>query len=250
MDYYRHLRPEIEPLLPCSAARVLDVGAGTGATLRWIKEAFPKSQVTGVEPAAEAAEALGLCADAAFTDTIEDALPRLGTFDLILLLDVLEHLRDPELVLRQLVARLEPGGCILVSLPNVAHLSVSLPLLLRGRFEYQDSGILDRTHLHFFVESTAINLMNRVGLTVMDGVATGLEGPKSRLLAALSLGTLRSHLTKQYVMRAQPMNGLAQGQVRWRRVNTRAAQGIMRRQYAEAAQGLEPAADNAASAGA
>ena len=60
--------------------------------------------------------------------------------------DVIEHLSDPLRIMRELNRHLAPGAVVIVSVPNVAHLSVRLSLLF-GRFEYQDRGILDRTHL-------------------------------------------------------------------------------------------------------
>ena len=71
-------------------------------------------------------------------------------FDYILLLDILEHLADPQSFLSELRSMLAPGGQILISVPNVAHWSVRLPLFFCGRFEYRALGILDRTHLQFF----------------------------------------------------------------------------------------------------
>ena len=62
---------------------------------------------------------------------------------------------------------------MIVSVPNVAHLSVSIPLLFRREFAYQDAGILDRTHLRFFVEDTAVKLLNDFKLVVERGLASG-----------------------------------------------------------------------------
>src|SRR6266705_373362 len=70
-------------------------------------------------------------------------------FDVILAGDFLEHLQDPVQLLQQLRSFLEPSGYLLTSIPNVSHGSVRLGLL-HGKFEYRDTGILDRTHLRFF----------------------------------------------------------------------------------------------------
>lgn len=70
-------------------------------------------------------------------------------FNLILLLDVLEHMADPFTYLRGLGEFLLPGASILISVPNIAHWSVRFPLLF-GYFEYFDRGLLDKTHLQFF----------------------------------------------------------------------------------------------------
>ena len=81
-------------------------------------------------------------------------------FTRIVMLDVLEHLADPERVLREAAEVLEPRGRIVVSLPNVANLSVRIGLLF-GRFRYGDRGILDRGHLRFYTRRTARELVER-----------------------------------------------------------------------------------------
>jgi 2-polyprenyl-3-methyl-5-hydroxy-6-metoxy-1,4-benzoquinol methylase len=88
-----------------------------------------------------------------------------GSFDVILAADVLEHLTDPARSLAMLKNYVRPGGCIIISLPNVAHLSVRMPLLF-GRFSYRESGILDQTHLHLYTFRTAVELAMSCGLRV------------------------------------------------------------------------------------
>ena len=77
---------------------------------------------------------------------------------------------------------------------------MSIPLLFKRRFRYEDAGILDRTHLKFFVEDTAIQLLNDANFLVTAGVVSGFQGRKSRLFDRFSFGWLRHHLTVQYIM--------------------------------------------------
>jgi SAM-dependent methyltransferase len=79
--------------------------------------------------------------------------------------DVLEHLRDPQRVLRLLERYLAPGGRLVVSLPNVANASVRVPLLF-GRFNYADKGILDSTHVRLYTFETARALVESCGFSV------------------------------------------------------------------------------------
>lgn len=217
MSYYHHVRREIQPLLPRSASRILDVGAGSGGTLSWLKTIYPNAETTGVELNHEMKRELQRNADVAIVGNIDDCLPRLATFDLILLLDVLEHVPDSARTLRRIRECLRTGGRIIVSVPNIAHLSVTVPLLVKRRFTYQDAGILDRTHLRFFVEDTAIKLLNDANLVVTMGLIGGLEGPKSRLLDNLSFGLLRHHLARQYIMVGEPKESDAvQQRVHWK----------------------------------
>ncbi len=155
-------------------------------------------------------------ADVAVIGRIEKSIDQLKSYDLILLLDVLEHLDDSLGALDALCALLNVGGTVIVSLPNVAHISVSLPLLMLRKFEYRDAGILDRTHKRFFTERSAVQLINDAKLTVVSGIVSGLEGPKAKVLDAISFGMLRHHLTKQYIMCARKnADGARQHSIRW-----------------------------------
>jgi 2-polyprenyl-3-methyl-5-hydroxy-6-metoxy-1,4-benzoquinol methylase len=217
MDYYHFVRREIAPLLPENPTRILEVGAGGGATLNWLKTLNPKAETTAVELNPALLDELKTNADVVIIGPIDDNIAQLKTYDLILLLDVLEHLPDSTATLRRLSKLLKTGGHIIVSLPNVAHLSVSVPLLLQRRFSYQDAGILDRTHLRFFVEDTAIKLLNDANFSVTAGLISGIQGPKAKLLDLVSFGRLRHHLAKQYIMLGQLNDHrISQGKVRWR----------------------------------
>lgn len=88
-------------------------------------------------------------------------------FDKVLILDVLEHLNQPERVLRDVIPLLRPsGGSVIVSVPNIANISVRLSLLF-GRFEYADRGIMDRTHVRFYTRKTARELLESNGYRVV-----------------------------------------------------------------------------------
>ena len=216
MDYYHWVRQEIKPLLPKNPSRILEVGAGAGHTLKWIKELYPKTETTAVEINSALLHELSQNVDVPIIGPIDEALPQLKSYDFILFLDVLEHLSDPTATLRNLSKHLEANGQVIVSVPNIAHLSVSVPLLLQRRFDYQDAGILDRTHLKFFVEGTAIKLLNDANFIVTAGLVSGIQGPKSKLLDLVSFGGLRHHLAKQYIMLGQLTDGkLSQERIRW-----------------------------------
>lgn len=178
-DYFDVARTEIADLLPATATRVLDVGCGSGATLKWIGERFPKPYLAGVEMTERAARrAARVCDEVVQSDIEQGDLPfQPGSFDLILALDVLEHLRDPLATLARLRTLLHANGTLVISLPNISHYSVSLPLLW-GRWNYQDAGLLDRTHLRFFVRRTALELVQSAGFRV-DAVDINCVMPRS-----------------------------------------------------------------------
>jgi SAM-dependent methyltransferase len=142
------------------------VGAATGYVGTAIREGRAgAAELTGVETEPAAREALG--AQYRRVHASLEEVPPGDRFDLALLLDVIEHTPDPRRTLELTARSVRPGGHLLVSVPNIAHWSTRLPLLF-GRFEYTDSGILDRTHLRFFTRSTFLATLRAAGLTVED----------------------------------------------------------------------------------
>ena len=98
-------------------------------------------------------------------------------FDLVVLADVLEHLPDPWDALATCRQMLAPGGTVLLSVPNVSHYTVAWPLLL-GRWQYVDSGLLDRTHLRFFTPSSLADALSQAGLEVVAWRDKALARPR------------------------------------------------------------------------
>jgi glycosyltransferase involved in cell wall biosynthesis len=92
-------------------------------------------------------------------------------FDRALLLDVLEHLIRPENLIAEAKQTLNRNGKLVVSLPNVANITVRLMLLI-GRFDYTERGILDRTHLRFFTRKTARRFLEEGGLEILESKVT------------------------------------------------------------------------------
>ena len=142
--------------------RLLDVGCARGHLSEVL--ASQGWRVTGIEyDAADAAVARDKGIDV-IVGTAEDAMGTMNEkFDVIVFADVLEHFVHPEDVLSQACTLLVPGGRIVISIPNVAHLSVRLQLLM-GAFTYTDRGILDRTHLHFYTKKTLKKMIGDAGL--------------------------------------------------------------------------------------
>jgi 2-polyprenyl-3-methyl-5-hydroxy-6-metoxy-1,4-benzoquinol methylase len=163
--YYEHPRPEVRALVPPSARHVVDVGCAAGALGAGLKVERPGIQVRGVEPSQQAATRARQVLDDVLVGSAEQQPPASWPApDCVIFADVLEHLTDPWTVLRRWGQRLAPGGAVVASVPNVAHHSVALDLVLRGRWDYEDAGILDRTHLRFFTRESALRLFRNAGL--------------------------------------------------------------------------------------
>lgn len=151
---------------------ILECGCSTGFLSRRIAEGG--ARVVGIEVDAEAAaQARNHCAKVLAIDLNRSHWTRdIGEkFDLITFGDVLEHLLDPLATLREAGNALAPGGRVLISLPNVAHWTARAKLLL-GRFEYQELGLLDYTHLRFFTTITAKKLIREAGYRIISSVPT------------------------------------------------------------------------------
>lgn len=88
-------------------------------------------------------------------------------YELLLMADVLEHLVDPWSALRLLHERTAPSCRLALSVPNVRHYKVVLPLLFRGEFRYRDHGIMDRTHLHFYTSDSITETLAECGWKVV-----------------------------------------------------------------------------------
>ena len=151
------------------AASVLDVGCWAGSNGAYLQRTR-RAVVDGVEPDDAMASRAAKIYREVHTCRIEQALSgplaeRSDAYDVVLLMDVLEHLVDPAGVLRGCAQLLANDGRLLLSLPNVAHWSVRKSLLA-GRWQYTDSGILDRTHLRFFTFTSARRLGESAGLRV------------------------------------------------------------------------------------
>lgn len=149
---------------------VLEVGAATGSTTRVLRA--NGCSVTAVEIDPEAAAAASAWADRLVVADLEatslrDAVAPATAFDVVVAADVLEHLRSPLRVLREMVALTAEGGRCVVSVPNVAHGSVRLALL-EGRWEYAEDGLLDRTHVHLFTKASLERLFDDAGLDLVE----------------------------------------------------------------------------------
>lgn len=205
--YFENVRRDIAPLLPPHAARVLEVGCGAGATLHWLKQSGRCDHTVGVELFESAAAFARGRVDELLVGNAETLLPgplAPASFDLVLCLDVLEHMIDPWAFMAQVQALLKPGGLVIASIPNVRHLRVVLGLLLAGRWQYADDGILDRTHLRFFTRESALALMAPAGLTV---TACLRREPPARsrggFVNLLTLGATRDLFTMGYLIAAR-----------------------------------------------
>ncbi len=148
---------------------VLELGCSLGSTLNRIKYLWPDSEVYGVEYTEAVAKIAGSVTNVIQGDVESMDIPYdKEQFDYIICADVLEHLRNPEDTIKRFIPYLKKDGYFIISLPNVRYYGVCAMLMQYGRFDYADSGILDRTHLRFFTKDTAIEMLESCGLEVVS----------------------------------------------------------------------------------
>lgn len=180
--YYANARREIESLLPRQIGSVLEIGCSEGNTLLWLRDSKSIPVCQGIElipEVAARAKAKGLDVVAANIEL--DGIPFETQYDLVLCLDVLEHLRDPWSSLRLILGAVKPGGYLITSIPNVNHISVVWDLLLHDSWKYSSTGILDKTHLRFFTRTTARELLADAGLELVQCKSTFARKTHRRL---------------------------------------------------------------------
>ncbi len=138
--------------------RILDVGCAEGDCIAAINEIAPTAEITGVEPYGEAFPGLASLRCRTITQPIELCLAQFEPdyFDIVLLCDVLEHLRSPVEILRKITAATAPGGIILVTTPDVD----SLSRRMFGRFWWQ----YKPDHLFYFSRSALRKMGEHAGL--------------------------------------------------------------------------------------
>ncbi|HVS62084.1 MAG TPA: class I SAM-dependent methyltransferase [Thermoanaerobaculia bacterium] len=182
--------------------RVLELGAGSGATLRAAKAGGVASFTVGIDivepdPAPHDEPAVDQFHVCNFESTDLGLAPE--SFDLILCADVLEHLIDPWATVKRLHGLLSPGGALLSSIPNARNFRSLRQIILRGDFRYEEAGLLDRSHLRFFCRKNICHLFEDAGLEVVQMAENmGGYGAFHRSLDRLTLGLLHEFFVFQY----------------------------------------------------
>jgi len=159
--------------------RVLDVGCASGYLAGILAERGYR--VVGIERAGGSGDCFPRSVELIEADLDQGLPPVPGRFSYVICGDILEHLRDPGALLRQIASVLEPDGRLIASLPNSGNLYFRL-VVLSGRFPQEDKGLFDRTHVRFYVWDGWRGLFADNGFRIagrkVTGIPVGLALPR------------------------------------------------------------------------
>ena len=195
-SYFEQARPELVAQLPARLGRLLDVGCGAGGVGHALRDRV--DFLAGIELEAEAAARAREVYDQVLTGRAETLLADLaGPFDTILAYDLLEHLTEPEALLRGLRELASDNALLHVSVPNARHWTLVRDLVLRGTFGYTEWGHRDRTHLRWFTRADLVELLEASGWRVERTLHAPLT-PAGRIAARATGGRSAEFLVYQW----------------------------------------------------
>ena len=201
--------PDLLSRIPWTARTVLDVGCNRGALGAAYRRFNPRVRLLGIDKSVEAAEQAAMHYDDVVAgDVEEDPLPfnLPDGLDCVVYGDVLEHLSDPWELVRRHADALTPDGVMLICVPNVEHWSFAARLL-RGGWDYEPSGLFDRTHLRWFTREMMRKGLTELGLIPCDVVPRVFEPEKAEAFVRAMAPALQAIGVDpvEYAPRAAPL---------------------------------------------
>jgi len=167
--YYSSDRVDMLDFIPENSRKTLEVGCGEGNFSLEIKKKL-NAETWGVEFNKESAENAKNKLYKVFNGDINTLLPDLpdNYFDCIIFNDVIEHITDPFILLKNLKCKFSSKGVLIASIPNVRYINVLNSLIFKKDWEYIDAGILDYTHLRFFTQKSIKRMFELTGYDTIE----------------------------------------------------------------------------------
>jgi 2-polyprenyl-3-methyl-5-hydroxy-6-metoxy-1,4-benzoquinol methylase len=204
--YYQSERPDMLRYIPAGVRTTLEFGGGCGGFSALLKSRLGvESWAVEIEPRAaqEAARKLDkvICADA------HASIPEIPDhhFDCIIFCDLLEHLADPYSLLLAVKPKLTATGVVVASIPNIRYYRAFLRFAIHGDWQYEDQGVMDRSHLRFFTHKSILDTFERLGYRILT--LEGIHPTSSRtykLLNGILLNALWDVRYKHFAVVAAP----------------------------------------------
>ncbi len=170
---YTGLRPDLLKYIKEDNLIILDVGCANGVNGKYLLDTKKANVVYGIEVneimAYEASKINTkiYCGDLNCKKFRLRVIEELPPLDYIIFGDILEHLYDPEIILKDIKGKLKKGGRIIISLPNIAHIELFIQIYINGTWPKNDRGIFDKTHLRWFTKRDVINLVKCADLKLL-----------------------------------------------------------------------------------
>lgn len=163
--------PDLLSMLQPNISKILEVGCSSGALAREYKKMAPLVHYTGIEIDVEYSELARKHCDRVYTLNIDDVPEYFwemhSDINCWIFGDTLEHLKDPWKVLSKINKFIPKDGCVLACIPNMQHWSIQARLSI-GDLRYQESGLLDRTHLRWFTRQTIHEMFSQAGFVIVE----------------------------------------------------------------------------------
>lgn len=190
-------------------SKVLELGCASGYLSGYMEQALG-CRVVGLEADPSATAIASSRCTEVYTADLDapnalDVARTNAPYDVLLAAAVLEHLKQAENILQAAHSLLKPGAMLIVSLPNIAHWSIRLRLL-RGRFDYEDYGVMDKTHVRLYTLKTGRALIEQNGYRVesvqvagsgIQNVLNGMLGKRAPLIRPNLLGYELIYVARQ-----------------------------------------------------
>jgi 2-polyprenyl-3-methyl-5-hydroxy-6-metoxy-1,4-benzoquinol methylase len=212
-NYFSNIRKDIISLIPKNPdQKILEIGAGAGNTLLYIKENQLAREVMGVEliEIANSNQKHPLIDIFQIANIEQENIQaKEEYFDIIICADVLEHLVDPWTMVEKLSKYLRKDGLLIVSIPNIREWKTLGKIIFKGDFCYESAGgIMDKTHLRFFCKKNAYQMLNTPILSTIYCKPNFMlkvvpEGEKRRILNLITFRLFEDFLAIQYLFIAR-----------------------------------------------
>jgi 2-polyprenyl-3-methyl-5-hydroxy-6-metoxy-1,4-benzoquinol methylase len=203
-SYFTGARRDIvDQLLPNPKGRILEIGCGSGLTGALALAQKKCSHYTGVEISEKAAEIARQRITEVVVGDIEEIIPPWdhASFDVLILSEILEHLVDPWSALKKLRPLMKSGALVFASSPNVSHHTV-IRMLIRGRWDLKEDGIMDRGHLRWFTPRSYVKMLQDTGYHVDRVEPLNPLRLKAQIAVALMAGRGRRFFIEQINVKA------------------------------------------------
>lgn len=216
---HEHHNPDLLRFIPSTSKNIVEIGCSSGALAREFKKMNPDCQYLGVDIDQSYTELAKRYCDKVMVLNLDDATAEFYIEnrhqDAWIFGDTLEHLKDPWKVLDNIRAVISTQGSIVACIPNAQHWSLQARLSV-GDFRYQESGLLDKTHLRWFTRQTIIEMFQRTGFSVVEMLPRVFDEPGREIFLPVigamadkagfdSKIAVSDSMPLQYVVRATPI---------------------------------------------